>query len=371
MDTQPENSQQLDCLSEALNRQRRTFSSMRTSNLSTYLERQKQKCVTPALVTLHGWGDVLSNKEHSSILLPYHLLHNNHDTITRSGGYWLRLGGLGIAINPGKDFLERFHTAGFHIWDIDHVIVTDGNESTSLDVDRIWTFNKKINTLLKEWNLTPHVISYWLHPRSFERYAPLMRPSCREEMACIQRLDTFPDISPFETVDISPKVSLDFCTTHHQIMLRIRSNEEQVSCGCLFQAPFEAFQKEFLSECSVLLLGMGTTSFEEISSLEPNNTALGYAGVFNITKAASARLAIISEQGFSDGDIRIEALKQLRKEVPALTILPAEIGATYYLDTLSMIGPGLETATPVDAVRSMRSHGPFSRLTFLDEGSIL
>jgi hypothetical protein len=371
---EPMMTEQLESIPDAINRQRRMFASMRTKSLSTYLERQKQSTVTPTLVMLNGWGDsmVPVHKDH----MPGHLLKESNDKRIRSGGYWLALGGAGIIINPGKDFLERFHAQGLHIWDIDHVIVTDGNENASSDIERIWTFNKEINALLREWQLTPHVISYWLQPQAFERSAPTMRPIFREERATVQRLETFPDISSFETVELCPTVSLDFCSATQSkasssLMIRIKSNEENL--GFLSQTSFEPLQTDFLSACSTLILGMGNTSFEEMTSLEPSKTTLGYSGVFNILQGASAHLALISEHGFSEGDIRIESLKHLRKELAnkPITILPAEEGVRCFLDSLSMTASSLHTATAVSSVRSMRSNGPFSRLQFIDEGSIL
>lgn len=354
---------------EAITRQRRAFSAIRTATLSTYLERQKQKASTPTLVSLSGWGDRLARKE--TVHLPYVLVPDAVSTIMRSGGYWLRLGGVGTVINPGLGFLDRFHEAGFHIWDIDHVIVTDSQKSASLDLEPLWNFNKEINSLLKEWQLNPHIISYWLHPEAFERYAGLLHPSSREERHSIQRLQPFPEQNLFETVEFSPKVHLDFCATRNHTMVRLRSEEEQVSVGCLFHAPYEPFQTEFLSSCTAILVGIGDSTYEEISTLEPSQKMLGYAGVAKILKGSSARLAIISEQDFSAGDTRIESLKTLRNEIPSLPILPTEIGAMYHLDSLSMSGPGLHSIVPIGAIRSMRSRGPFSDLTFLDEGSIL
>ncbi len=354
---------------EAITRQRRAFSTMRAATLSAYLEQQKQNISTPTLLSLNGWGDWLERKELPAVHLPHVLVPEAATTIMRSGGYWLCLGGVGIVINPGQEFLNRFHEAGLHMWDINHVIVTDSQKSSSIDLEPLWNFNREMNSLLKEWQLTPHTISYWLHPESFERYIPVLRPTSREERDSIHRLQPFPENNPFETVEFTPQLHLDFCATHAHTMVRLRSDEEQV--GCLFHAPYEPLQTEFLSPCSLLLLGMGESTYEEISTLEPSENTLGLAGVAKILKGSSARLALISEQGFSEGDTRIESLKKLRTEIPSLPILPTEIGARYHLDSLSMSGPGVQTPIPIGAVRSMRRAGPFSELTFCDDVSIL
>jgi hypothetical protein len=367
---------------EAINRQRRHFSAMRTANLSRYLERERSPCATPRLVVLNGWSDTSrpspSDPLHPQLL--HHLLKENNESIVRCGGYWVQLGGLGIVINPGRWFLERFHRAGLHIWDIDHVIITDGNETASFDLERLWTFNREINSLLKEWQLSPHVISYWLHPSAFERCAPAMRPLFRQERATVHRLETFHDISAFETIELNDKIAFDYSSTApasdilSPLMIRLRPVQENshASLGFLSQAPWQEAQNAFLSSCQTVILGIGETSFEEIASLSPNTTSLGYSGVVKILDNETTRLAIIAEQGFSEGDIRIESLKRLREELCLpTTVIPAEEGATIYLESLHMTAHGLDTPTPIHSVKTMRSEGSFSRLTFLDEASVL
>ena len=72
---------------------------------------------------------------------------------------------LALSSTPGDGSWSVFTRRGLHIWDIDHVIITDGRESASFDLERLWTFNREINSLLKEWQLSPHVISYGLTRR--------------------------------------------------------------------------------------------------------------------------------------------------------------------------------------------------------------
>ena len=378
---------------EAINRQRRQFSAAKTANLSAYLERQRTSIAAPRLVVLNGWSNRRWQSPTDTIpsQLLHHLIKENNASLVRCGGYWIRLGGVGIVINPGRWFLERFHAAGLHIWDIDHVIVTDGKETAYSDLERLWTFNAEINTLLKEWKLDPHVISYWLHATAFEHNAPIIRPIFRQEMATVHRLGTFHDMSAFETVKINDYLSFDYSsaspTTYapSPLMIRLRTEQPQESetppaqilrnhsVGFLSQAPWAEDQNAFLSSCQTVILGIGEVSFEEITGQSRPTASLGTAGITNILDNPTTRLAIISEQGLSEGDIRIESLQYLRDELklPSTVILPAEEGITIDLETLHMTARGLDTPTSVRSIRAVRSAGPFSQLTFLDELSIL
>ena len=370
---------------EAINRQRRQFSSMKTTHLSAYLERQRTTASSPQLVVLNGWSDRCRQPSADQIppQLLHHLLKENSESLVRCGGYWVRLGGVGIVINPGRWFLERFHAAGLHVWDIDHVIITDGKSSAYSDLERLWTFNKEINTMLKEWQLEPHVISYWLHAAAFEQTAHVIRPIFRQEQSTVHRLGTFHDISAFETAVLKENLILEYSASSptaysaSPLMIRIRMTQPATpaasTVGFLSQAPWAEAQNAFLSGCQTLILGIGETSFEEITGQSCPAASLGTAGIMSILDNQSTRLAIISEQGLSEGDVRIESLKFLREKLnlPSTVILPAEEGMTIDLETLHMTARGLETPTPVRSIRAVRSSGPFSQLTFLDELSIL
>ncbi len=62
----------------------------------------------------------------------------------RGGGYFIRHAGEGIVIDPGYDFIEKFHRAGGLLCDIDHVIVTHahGDHTAELE-DLLMLFHRR------------------------------------------------------------------------------------------------------------------------------------------------------------------------------------------------------------------------------------
>jgi hypothetical protein len=359
---------------ERIDRQRRLFSSFKTNGLSHYLERERKSIVTDRLVTLNGWSNTYHNTYSQMPLQLFHLLLPNQvEAITRSGGYWLQIAGTGIAINPGLGFLERMHKAGYHIWDIDHIIVTDGEIASSSEIEKVYSFNKEINSLLQQWELDAHIISYHLHPKAYEQYAARLRPTSRKEISTVHCLETF-SLSP-ETIELSEHVSLDFCTatplSSSSLMIRIRRHtegQELNRIGFLTNSATHTSQADFFENCQTLILGIGKSSFEEAGK------SLGYEGVINlIDKENAPKTVILAEQDFSEGDTRLEVLhyiyEQLSTEYPSL--LPSEEGLTIHLDTLQVTTPSLQTPTPINAIKIIRSQGPFSNLSFLDGYGIL
>jgi len=359
---------------ERIDRQRRLFSTFKTDGLSNYLEREKKSVATDRIVTLNGWSNTYHNTySHMPLQLLHLLLPNQTETISRSGGYWLQIGGVGVAVNPGTGFLERMHKAGYHVWDIDHIIVTDGEMASSSEIEKIYSFNKEINSLLQQWELDSHIISYYLHPTAYEQYATRLRPTIRKEVSTVHCLETFSQ-SP-ETVDLNEFVSFDFCAAtpspSSSLMLRIRrhkENQELNRIGFLTNSPSHESQVDFFTNCQTLILGIGKASFDDPGQ------SLGYLGVIQlIDREIPPRTVILSEQDFSEGDTRLEALHYIHEQTSTnpSSLLPAEEGLTLHLDTLQVTTPSLQTPTPVHAIKIIRSKGPFSRLTFLDEYGIL
>ena len=410
---------------DAIDHQRRLFSGLRTDLFAQYLERdRKSPHHSPKLVAMNGWGDSLrlitpGSAKPKLSKQAIQKLFRGDDSIERWGGYWTFLGGKGIAINPGNHFLQRFHESELHIWDIDHVIITDGNRASSVDLERLWTLNKEINALLRDWGLEPHVIHYWLHPQAFERYATKMRPHFRQEQGTLHRLDIFYDGHPHEKVELSHGLDLLYMSPNHpkdgkkepisgisssfETPYAIRLEEKGPSgassdkaYGFLLNTPWNESLIPFMEGIDVAVLGVGELSFEEIAKLSSDEKGLGYSGALQAVSTLSAHAAtrsegkkavplfLFAEYGMEEGDFRIECIKQLKsdawKKLPnsgtvsknSLRVIPAEETLTLSLDTLTLLSaPGLDEPIHVDDLAVFRSQGPFSRLTYINKSNVL
>ncbi len=410
---------------DAIDHQRRLFSGLKTDLLSRYLERDRKSIHTnPRLVSMNGWGNSLE-LIHSDVSAKPKLsmqaiqkLFRGEESMERWGGFWLSLGGQGIAINPGSHFLQRFHNAELHVWDIDHVIITDGTPEASLELERLWTLNREINALLRDWGLEPHVIHYWLHPKAFDRYGAILRPIYRQEQGSVHRLDMFQDTTSFETTRISSELSVTYAAYRsskeskglsyekqrgeHSYALRIDwkpnettpENEPPFSIAFFLQTPWHESYSPLLQGIDTAVLGVGELNFEEIAKLSHDEKSLGYAGALSllthlyISSAHNTKIPaiIFAEYGMKEGDFRIECLKQLKTDIirqvqekePTLPntkpilLLPAEDSLSLSLiDTTLQSAPGLDEPTHISDISVLRSHGPFSRLTYVPKNSVL
>jgi hypothetical protein len=353
---------------EGIQRQRRQFVASKTAELSSYLEAKKRSSTGSELIVLNGWGEI----DNRSRIVPY-ILKRSVKTICRSGGYWVRTGGIGVVVNPGQDFLSRFHKAGLHIWDVDHVIVTDEEEGS---LESVWAFNKEVNSMLQQWNLSPHIISYWLHPHSYEKHARNMRPTCRAEQGSLHQLEVFCEDDHFESVCLTENVQLDFCRTNPSLgvssplQIRLRASD---SIGFLLGGRAKQESHEFLSSCNALVVGIGDVLLEDVSGISQTEGMLGYQGVLSLLQSSSAKICIVSEFGFTEGDLRTEVIKQLRHDLSdrETVILPGEDGVEIFIENLSVRAPGLETLTRAQEVKTFRKSGMYSELVFADTSAVL
>lgn len=371
---------------EAIDRKRRLFSRMKTALFSSYLEKKRTEEKISRLLVLNGWGDLSNalivrdpNSQLATSSIGY--LMTAKDMPLRTGGYFLQVDGKGIAINPGKDFIERFHRAGYHIWDIDHVIVTDKDPKAFSDIETLWRLNKEVNSLLFEWKLEPHVIRYWLHPTAFDTLSFLLRPIFRQEKGCVNRLETFQDNTSLEMTELSHQMNLWFMRSmsdpSSSLLIRIESaHSTPLSIGFLFHTLYNENIASFFHSATHLVIGAGNILFEEVAKMEPNPNSLGYFGALElIRQLPKETVIVISEMGMLEGDTRLEILKQLeldleKKSKTSYAILPAEEGLTLHLHERTIVAPGLEEITPIQGLRVVRSSGLFSRLTYIDEASI-
>lgn len=371
---------------EAIDRKRRLFSRMKTDLFSNYLEKKRTSDHAPRLLVLNGWGDLSSSfivRQPTSELATSAIaqLMTAKDMALRTGGYFIQLGGKGIVINPGKDFIDRFHRAGYHLWDIDHVIVTDKDAQSFSDIETLWRLNKEVNSLLFEWKLEPHVIRYWLHPTTFDALSFLLRPIFRQEKGCVSRLETFLDSNPIETTELGNELTLSFMRSASDpaspLLIRIETTVgTPLSIGCLFHVPYNDSIGSFFHTATHVIVGAGNILFEEVAKMEPNIKSLGYHGMHELIRQLPVdTVVLVGEMGMLEGDTRLEIIKQLqldlkKKSGKTYAILPAEEGLTVHLMEKTIVAPGLEEPTPIEGLRVVRSSGLLSRLTFIDEGSI-
>jgi hypothetical protein len=304
-----------------------------------------------------------------------------------NGGYLLRWNQKSIVINPTRGFMQRFCELGHHLWDIDAVIVTSPEKSSSHDLELIHSLNKELNNTLVAYEQEPHVIRYLLHPVVHAQCAANLRPHFREEKGSVICLETFQDGYAEEVYALDPSIKLWYSKRDSSLMMRLEFYKEpdqeespSLSFGYLADSQWDDTCASFFKGCEVLLLGFGKTSPEDIENVKTETNSIGYWGLLRAAKKLQKlQVLLVGEFCPCQGDIRIAVIKKLKKQIsgrdrqPAL--LPLEQGFILDLDTLK-INTGTKRLPPYqfcacDEVHVVQSEESFGQLLYLSKELVL
>lgn len=325
-----------DSVYHLFEKQQQAFLAKKSALFSEYMQKIHQNTKENIFISCTGWDETKT--------MNLDLLLGSSTAAVQQGGYFFRYNGIGVCINPGTNFFERFSEQGFHLWQIDKIIVTSNHPSMCCDLPLIHKLTRQINLQLAEHEQEPHVIEYFLHPDVFASHQALLRPHFRQEKESLLCLETF---NTAEKRCFSP--NLTFSYTKEGDALLCRFDLQNGQCLGYVDKQWDDSFAPFFSGCTVLI----TTYCSQLMN----------------TQIEALKCVLLTEFVLTDGDIRLEATKQLRQQCPDITILPLECGIGIDLDYLTLVTPknpqskatdseNFETkynlGIPLDDVRIMR-----------------
>lgn len=339
--------------------------------LLDYLERAQQAAPSSDwMYVLNGW----SEREEEAWCI--------EDTKCSEGGYFLRWNGLGIAINPGRYFLRLFHEQGLYLRDIDCVIVTSGQPENYADVRAIHEFNSRLNRSQHEL----HVIRYYLHRQAYQELATDLKPNFKQEAGSVHSLELYIDSPESESIALHDAVDLHYFQTSTKessncaigIRLELRPNPDDssqtrsVHIGYASGTPWSPVLASYLNGCDLLIVGIENSSPDDYQKQSYNKDSLGYYGASSLALEAVPRLLVCSEFGGHEGDIRLELIQKMRREVSSETvILPGDAGLHIDLQTLTVRCTVTGAAVDPACLRVAKSRQAFGHLQYLSPDCIL
>ncbi|MTI53742.1 MBL fold metallo-hydrolase [Geosporobacter ferrireducens] len=112
------------------------------------------------LIVLRKWNS------YTPVLPP-----KNDEYINKGGGYFIRIGLVGIVIDPGFNFIENFLRAGFKLDDIDHIFISHAHNDHTTELEGIFALLFKRNRNAKEHGNGYHKIKLYMNLGSFKKFA--------------------------------------------------------------------------------------------------------------------------------------------------------------------------------------------------------
>lgn len=353
---------------------------------------KKRQIKNNSLNIINGWNskDEISHENpHTETLAKLLLKKSSRNT---ASGFYIRWNDVGIVVNPGSCFLKNFHNQGFHLKDINHVVVTTNSPDGNADVRRIYDLNYQLNKL----NPDLHVIHYYLSQTVYQELAPWLKPNFKQERNTLHSLELFLDSPDVEKEFLGEGITLNYFSANPRgnfapsndqkvigkanlsdnlgikfdLMPANTSNKDSITIGYISGTAWSPLLTHHLGPCDMLITGFGRTNPNDYGKLNYNDDCLGYYGTYSILEASKPKLLICGEFDGSDGDIRLEVIKKLSKEFqnhgdqPTI-LLPAEKGLIIDLNHLHIHCNVSETFVPPKEIRTIQTHTAFGTLRYL------
>lgn len=291
------------------------------------------------------------------------------------GGYYVRWHGTGIVINPGKNFLQRFHQQGLHLRDIDCVIVTSPHAHAYADIRAICDFNRRLN----QGQRSLHVIRYYLHQQAHQHVARDLKPIFKQEAGSVHSLELYLDSPESESIQLNNAITLHYFPTSTKgvkmpigicLQLHPSASHEQVGIrlGYVSGTAWSPQLTHYLQGCDIIVAGIERCGTDDIQKKRYNEESLGYYGISSLIQELSPRLFLCSEFSAEEGDLRLELIQKMRQEVAAAqnsVLLPADTGLRIDLISDAICCSVTNREIHADKVRVAKSRDTFGALRYL------
>eukprot|EP00456_Euglypha_rotunda_P024448 TRINITY_DN1_c1_g1_i9.p1 TRINITY_DN1_c1_g1~~TRINITY_DN1_c1_g1_i9.p1 ORF type:complete len:378 (+),score=69.88 TRINITY_DN1_c1_g1_i9:3030-4163(+) len=319
------------------------------------------------LSALRGWSSAVT------------LLEGSRDGHWRGGGYFLKWQERGIVIDPGFDFLDNFHDAGFHAREVDAVLVSHDHSDHNFDLQSL------------------DDLRYEIYRRSIETHADgSLHPALRKAAFVIDE-DTakaFGDDNPphrgtalkFSKGDFQicrwlepgnlnlPATIEHFPVEHgddvpHAVGIRLRLHrDDQPDFVIGYTGDTRLFDRlaDHLQGCDLLIAHISQPDPQEFNDdAFRKKVHLGYNGVTELIKATKPKLTIVGEFWAGLADLRVDLIHGLRRRTNSKAILPMGLGFHLRLPSLEVECTECRKPTPFGQIRIAPPTTPFGPLGYL------
>lgn len=237
-------------------------------------------------------------------------------------GLFIRFGKKGIAINPGRRFLEALHEKNFTLLDIDYVIVTHPGRETVQNLSCIFELASKLNSI------KPHLIHYYLNQIIYDEMIQFLQPLSRKEKSTIHCLDIYLDSPHGEKIELEKEFILHYFLTPKSfnpisprsslnlgIKLELEASCQKRTIAYVSDSSWSPVLPERIGPVDILIVGFGSTEKTDLEKEQYLNETLGYYGTLSLLQEAPPLLALITEFDRKIAGARLEIIKKIRENL--------------------------------------------------------
>ncbi len=291
------------------------------------------------------------------------------------GGYFLRWRGKGLVIDPGFDFLDNFHEAGYHILDVHAVAVShdhpDHNgDLRSLDDLCYEIYRNSNNPRPEKEKKTLFMVdddSYKLFPNQTADHRGTL---CRFERR------GFEDKNWFGGKRNEFPFHIEHFPVHHgedvpgaqgfRIVLFDERDSQQLVIGYTGDTKYFPDLAKHLKGVDILIAHSSQPDANElVDPMFEKEIHLGYNGVTNLVKEVNPKLTLVGEFWAGIADLRIDLVKGIRKRSGVNTIFPAGLGLKVNLDEMKIPCTHCHQNQSPEDIRIAPPQSEFGNLSYL------
>jgi ribonuclease BN (tRNA processing enzyme) len=299
------------------------------------------------------------------------------------GGYFLRWREKGLVIDPGFDFLDNFHEAGYHILDVHAVAVSHDHIDHNGDL-------RSLDDLCYETHRNPN------NPRigddkktllmldlDSKKRIPNPTADHRGSLATFDKRATEDKVwlggkrnkLPFHIEHFPVKHSADVLEAQGFRVVLSRTDGSELVLGYTGDTrydPNDSSLSDYLSGVHILLAHVSQPSPKElIDQSYFKDDHLGYNGVTELVRKVKPKLTLIGEFWAGLADLRLEIVGGVRQRTGLNSILPACLGLRINLDDLTIRCTKCSKGVPVDKILVAPPTSAFGDLGYLCPDCVL
>ena len=319
------------------------------------------------LSILRGWSSAVT------------LLEGGTENKWRGGGYFVKWRDKGLVLDPGFDFLDNFHDKGYHITEVDAILVSHNHPDHNSDLGalddlRYEVFRRKFRTT-EDNGRVPMLSKLFLGIdedtiKAFRDDHPPHRGSIHRFTRADserKRWVTETDLALPFTIQHFPVIHGDDVTHAVGFVLELHnSHGPDVKIG--FTGDTEYFEQlpEYLSGCDLLIAHISQPDPREFTDRDfRKRYHLGLNGVERLVREVNPKLTLLGEFWAGLADLRIDITKSLRLRLGTDAILPSGIGMNIQLPQLKIECTECHRAEPFASINIVPSPIAFGHLGYV------
>ncbi|MBI4961702.1 MAG: tetratricopeptide repeat protein [Desulfomonile tiedjei] len=304
------------------------------------------------------------------------------ERVCSGGGYFLKWQGKGIVIDPGFDFLQNFHDAGYHGREIHAVLVSHNHSDHNFDLKSIDHLRYELDGVhrrLHKKGMVPYALVWDEETKTAVKF-DVEKPKHQFKPVVFDtgRAETDRKIKDLHKLPFS----VEYFPVRHAkeevpnavgIKLHLTSDDgSNLTIGYTGDTGFFKGLARDLVGCDLLVAHISQpTTKELLNPAARKKNHLGYRGLIELVKACKPKATLVSEFWAGLTDLRIDLVQAIRERTGTKAILPASIGMHIHLPSLEVQCTQCPKTVPFEKVRVAPPANRFGNLSYLCESCMI